>query len=372
MVGVDRVVKCHYCGTWSLVDTPDLVPEYWVAPKLTETDARRALQRLLMESDMPQGLLKLTQFHSSRLFFVPYHELFGRRLGTIVTTQTKSQPAHRSLLPDVEGQMTRLPSLRELNAAGVNKKTVDTRVVMGDAKKLAPAVALPEWNLEEAELIRLRSEPAGTLMPINRRHMESQGKVFDPTISPDQLLSQLQLTSGAEFKDHTEVAETRVKRIFYPAFRVRYRYQGRMFGATLDGVTGKIMSARAPQDDRRRVLWLLGAAAPVCFLVGKVLGAIVTQVIKDPRAAGAVLAAFSQLGFIAIPFLIIGLAMAVFVLGVGWEQFRYPGEIVVTGEKRNVEKIGRPDRTWSDRALDILNRFFDAFMQSARKGRGLS
>jgi hypothetical protein len=42
--------------------------------------------------------------------------------------------------------------------------------------------------------------------------------------------------------------------LYYPVWMVRYRYAGRMYFVTLDGVTGKVLSGRAPGDSLMRSL----------------------------------------------------------------------------------------------------------------------
>jgi len=373
MAGAERVVKCRYCGTWSLVDAPDVVPEYSVKPKLDETSARRALQHVLMDPEMPRGLLQHTRFHSARLYFIPYHELAAHRLGTMTTTELpRYQDARRSLSPydsmgPARGNYEPLPHFQRL----APQPSVDTRVIMSDVSRLEPAVKLPEWALDEAELGRLRSAPEGTLQPANRQAMEKIGKVYSPTISPAQLIAQCnQKVGAASLQDHTEIAEPRVKRIFYPIWRARYSYQGRLYGATVDGVTGKMLSVRAPQDDRTRVLWLLGAAAPVSFIAGKivklVLGYLLAHGGKD---AGILLLVGIQFSHVLIPLIFFGAMGALLLLGMGWDQFRYPGELVIRGRERTVEKIGRPPQTGFDKALAKMSAIMEGAIENARRRR---
>lgn len=374
MASVERVIKCRYCSTWSLVDVPGLVPEYYVKPRLKEIDARRKLQKLLTDPDMPDGLLKQAGFHSARLFFIPFHEMNGRRLGTMTITKfQKTKPRQLKLMANVGPHGMRTMSLRDGRIMTPKKKTVDTRVIMGDVERLEPAVRLDEWALCEAEIKKLRSDPAGTLHSMNRRAMETIGKVYDPTISADNLIAQLEMKAGtAWLDDNTRIAEVRVKRIFYPVWRARYQYQGRLYGATVDGVTGKMMSARAPQDDRSRVLWLLGSTALVAFFGGKILKGVVSTLWISPKSWEAMIELAVRLPLPFALVLLVGLLIVVAVLGLGWEQFRYPGEIVIRGDERKVEKINRPDRTLFDVAREALEDILGAILKSgsSRRGRG--
>ena len=49
--------------------------------------------------------------------------------------------------------------------------------------------------------------------------------------------------------------------IFYPIWMARYKYQERMYFATVDGITGKVLSGRAPGDYMWRSLVMTGGMA---------------------------------------------------------------------------------------------------------------
>jgi hypothetical protein len=368
---MDRVVKCNYCGIWAMVDFPDFIPEYFVRPRLKEVDARRKIQAFLRDDDMPEGLIQKARFHSARLYFIPFHEMQGRRLGTMTTTEYKDT-GPRKLTRHVDsygpyGETVTSWSYEHTPAP--KQKTMDTRVVMADFTRLEPATLLDEWGLEESDISEIRSDPAGMLQPMDRRRMEKYGKLYDPTIKPEQMINQLERRAEtAWLDDKTEFAEIRIKRIYYPVWRVRYRFQGRLYGVSVDGVTGRIMAARAPQDDRYRVYWMLGTSAIVAFLVGKISRSVLVKMflaLLGTSSAGQTQALAAYMVVLGV----IGLLLAVMVMGFGWDQFRYPGEIVVLGDKRTVEKINRPDRTIFDTAREVLARIIGDSFQ-LRRGRG--
>jgi len=371
--GLERIVRCRYCQIWALVESDDLIPEYWVRPKLDQNAARRAVQKLLTDRAMPQGLLQLSKFHSARLSFVPFHEVSARRTGTMILTIR--QEVRRSPIEREDQVLSPMGFIRQQEEDRMRERqpnpTKDTRVVMSDVARLEPAIDLPGWCLPEAELGALRTSTDAALQPINRREMEKLGSVHHPTLTPQNIVAQLELraeTAGLE--DHTEFTEVRAKRIYYPVWRVRYLYQSRLYGATLDGVTGKVMTARAPQDDRSRVLWLLGMSAAACLLPGRILGATVSQIFSHRGSPLELIAIAVQLPELVIPAFIIGLVGLVIFLGIGWEEFRYPGEIVICGDRRDVEKINKPENTVFDKIRDGLMKVLDQGLKIAARRSG--
>jgi hypothetical protein len=371
MAGVDRVIQCRYCGVWSLVDFGEQVPEYFVKPKIAENDARRTITSLLRDPEMPKTLIKQARFHSARLYFIPFHELTGRRLGTMTMTEFK-RVGPRRMVDDVyvgPGGQTMTIRKEDRSSTPMEKK-VDTRVIMSDITRLEPALSLKEWGLEESDISAIRSDPAGMLQPMDRREMERRGKIYEASVKPDQMIASVLVKSGtAWLQDNTEVGEVRVKRVYYPVWRVRYSYQGRLYGASIDGVTGKVMAARAPQDDRFRIYWLLGTSAAVSFIVGRLARALVGSIVLEPENMGLLIEIMARGATVIIPVALIGILLALTFMGLGWEQFRYPAEVVIAGNNRTAEKINRPEHTTFDFLSSLTEKVLDNMVSVAKSRR---
>lgn len=356
--GMERLVKCRYCENWSLVDGPDIVPEYYIKPVLEENDARRVLQKFLTQSAFPDGLLKSSRFHSARLFFVPYYELSARRLGTMVHKQVKSSaPGNKPSYVGSVGSSTAMTRSFRSYDYGEKKQAADTRVVMGDVHRVEPATRLSEWALEESNLASIRTNQEGVLEPMSRRTLEKTGRIYDATRDVDSILNAMTSAHlSSQLEDHTEMAETRVKKIFYPVWRVKYKHQGRLYGATIDGVTGKIMSARAPNDDRLRIFWILISTALVALVAGKagrLLGSALFFSGSEVPATGASSLFFVEFSYVFLVLLLVGVAVGATIIGFGWDKFRYQSEVVVRGSNVRVISINRPETT----RFDVISQY---------------
>lgn len=364
MHGMDRLVRCRYCRTWSLVEGADFVPKYYVKPGLSKTDARRVVQRFLRDPDFPPGLLRSSRFHSARLYFIPYFEISARRLGTMILTQEKRQRQYR-VGPNIsEGGFAGASFSRELEWGPPVIET-DTRVVMGDIYRIEPALELAEWGLESAEIDALRSRPEGMLHPFRRPDLERLGKIYDPVKTPDQALAGLRRRSDTRLlKDLTEMTDVKAKLVYYPVWRVKYQHQGRFYGVALDGVSGKLMAGRAPKNDRGRIFWMLAASALVAFISGKLSRSVGVAFLQDAEHLQAAAILFVNLFYILIPVLFVALVLALAVIGYGWDQFRYPGEVVIKGGDKRVLRLGRPERT----GIDKVREFLEKIAESVRDG----
>jgi hypothetical protein len=341
---LSRIVFCTHCDTKLVVDGHHFVSEYYLEPKLDKVAARRALQRALTGDHMPEGLLKNSRLHSARLHFVPYNKLSARRLGTVLLKN----------LPD------KTPGVRS------GPKT-ETRVVMTDIHRNEPAVNLPDWALDQAALCNPSDDLLSALVPTTRSELAHKGKISAPTITAEHILASLEASSMASaFEDYTEFMEKRIRRVFYPIWRIRYRYKNRLYWATLDGVTGNIMALRAPQDDRQRLKWMLGSSMVVSFVVGKLLRLILLSIAHG--SLGAVVAFLGVAPVLLGVFFFFGGCFSVAVLVVAWEQFRYPGELVMTGGNVDVVKLKPPGENrvliWLWKAIEQMEK-----VTSSNRGR---
>jgi hypothetical protein len=331
---VDRLLTCDYCGVRSVVEAGRYVPEYYYAPRHNQVDARRALQGALRNKMLPEGLLKNSRFHSSQLYFIPYHELSARRLGRMTFRDQ--------------------PSLEE-KKYGPRPSKVNTRVIIGDVQSTKPAVHLPGWGIEKSAIEIVGGESSAVLLPFDRKDVARQGKIYQAVRDSEHVLDQLDLGAHTiSVEQDLEYAEVRVSRIYYPIWRFRYRYKGRMYRASVDGITGEVIALRAPQDDGQRVIWLLGTAMMVAFF----LGVLFSVAIVFAKVLGWVLGIASVLLIVVAGF-----------VALGWEQFRYPGEVVITGKDVEIVKLNQPDTLVSQRILDGLRGVF-SILNKGIKGFG--
>jgi hypothetical protein len=65
-----------------------------------------------------------------------------------------------------------------------------------------------------------------------------------------------------------DVRPTRLSLIFYPLWIVKYSYLGRAYSATVDGVTGNVISGRAPGDMLRRCFYAISLASIFLITLG--------------------------------------------------------------------------------------------------------
>jgi hypothetical protein len=339
---LSRIVHCAHCGTKLLVDGHAFVGEYYVEPGVDRTTARRKVQAALSADAMPRGLLRQSRLDSARLYFIPYNDVFARRVGKLVMRSGER-------VPSGEGG------------------GADTRVVVSDVSRVVPALALEGFGLELTALARPEGRSHLKVLPATREALARKGRLFQPAIRPESVLDNLDgVNLSATIEAEVDYLERRYRRVFYPVWRIRYRYRNRLYWATVDGVSGQVLTLRAPENDRSRLKWLVGTALFSGLVLGKA-ARTVHGLVTDAGPGAALTVVTHPVTVIASVFALGFLAL---LLSVGWEQFRYAGELVLVGDKKEVVKLNKPPG--EGRVARYVTRFLDRLSEAFHRGEKLS
>jgi hypothetical protein len=342
-----RVLTCKYCGERSLVIIPDWMPTYYFKPKLDIAGARRAMVGLFKTPDVESGLLKTARFESGELFFVPIYQLRARRVGTFVVMPQSINP--RDSYDQPGGAIRSFRALRNLQKLA--EAGPDTRVIISDVIRGLPALSLEEWGLDEIDPVQVLIEGGNEYQTYNREPMDKLGTVLEPTVSVEERVDQIYKMTELIKQDQTQIVDRSIDLIYYPVWRLRWKYQGKQYQNTIDGINGKVLFARAPAKQAQRLLWLLAISAAAGMSVGKFLTAIWMALVAS---------------FFGFPILLFFSAALMFFVAFGWNMFRYSTELVIQGSYRSVEWIGRPPETLFEKWASKLGDFFITVLKSRR------
>lgn len=324
----ERVLTCKYCGERSLVIIPDWMPSYYFKPKLDIGGARRAMVGLFKTKDVESGLLKTAKFESGELFFAPIYQLRARRVGTFVV-QPQAEQKYK-FYNDQGGRPVRSYMQGVNNLFNMETPGPDTRIIINDVIRGLPAVKISEWGLDEIDPVQVLLEGKNEYQTYNREQMDKIATVLEPTVSVQERVDQIYKMTDLIKCDQTQIVDKRVDLVYYPVWRVRWRYQNKQYQNTIDAITGKILFARAPAKQASRVVWLLAISAAAGLSAGKMIGFLKIILLTGALSA-YVIAIFSTI--------------LMFFVALGWNMFRYSTELVITGDYVGVEWIGRPPET---------------------------
>jgi hypothetical protein len=327
-LGRKRLFTCRYCKAPLIFSGLEktYVPRY-LMPSLSKTRAVAAFKEMLRHKELPKNFSLLVKMRESTLYYVPFYEFYGRRMGTRLVRSGEMDPSTQMPLPDV------------------------TEVHLGDFTRYLPACRLPDWGLEH---IDLRNQSASLPMVLEpyEEGRTARGVVLTPDIPPEQALENF--TSPRELQALTlnhalEIAETRFSLIYYPVWVMRYEFRGKIYVTAVDGYDGRLLRGRAPRDESRRVGAMLAVLALAAFPLAKtarlLFAALGGHLGKVQPDAGLLLLALWSAG---------GVLFSLAVLTYGWNMFRFSQEMIFFPGGPDLRYIGKPPRTALEKAFDAV------------------
>jgi len=291
----ERIVACRSCGGESLVLRPEAVPRYTVEGGVARERAAEIAQAALRRPGVPGRLRRGARFEGVSLCYVPFYEAAAVRLGTVHMRERVKPPLPRL----AEGEESGATLDGWLQAPGVERE--DTKVVLQDILRIGPACRLPELGVERIRLAESRraGEPV-PLSPLDPVALQSRAILFAPSLPAARFLEETTWRlAGTE--DATRYVEPRVKLLYYPVWRLRYRHLGRSYELAVDGVTGELLRGTAPREP---------AAAAAAAAAGLLLAAL---------GAGRLLRGLAGVGGAGPLFLLLLLAGG----GLAWLAWRW-------------------------------------------------
>jgi hypothetical protein len=350
-------VRCDFCGKRSVLTEATLVaPRFFLPPSLDRSAALLALRRaLLAEGVLSPSLRSAVQPVDMRLVFVPFHVARGIRSGVV------ERPA--------EARMTREPSplpdgVPEVHVLRREKTARDdrARVVLTDVERAVPAVRREGWGLES---IAPGALVAGGV-PIEAFDPDTVpriGAVLAVEVEPADVVSRLR---GETARGDTALHVPAVRTVLVPVWRIRTSVRGGLYDATVDAVEGRLLSARAPENDDHRV--------PIAFatlgLAALALGWVLRVFVVWPLSHGAAVTLSQSIDALFWAAMVLLLLLAMFAT-YAWNVVRYDAERVFENGSLRVEYPAKPPLTgleafWN-RVFGGLGRVFDPTKERGRR-----
>lgn len=244
--GGARVVECHACGGRALLALQPPQPLYSVAPQMDRAAATAAVREFLRQPPSPAGLASDASILAPRLYFVPYHEITGRRIG-VMRRQVPEVVRQTTPSWSVGGQQGALggPSLGATAHEPVTRTRIvekaDTKVLLADVQTFVPAFGGSRWDLVEFDAAAARL--GAVLNPADVEALQRRGTVLSSTVPVEGAESRLVDDGPA-----SRVVGVQRRTVLFPFWLVPFRYRGARYEV--------LLSAASP---RGRVVW---AATP--------------------------------------------------------------------------------------------------------------
>jgi hypothetical protein len=323
--------RCEFCRRRSVAIDPSVaVPRAWFEPRVDRSRALLLLRRALRdEGVLGDSLRKDLEPVDARLVFVPFHLVRALRAGVVERRHERREVTVADLSPD--GTVT----LRT-RKTGEERSSDRAKVIVTDVERSVPAVRRRDWGLDRVGVGALLAE-GHPVLPYDADRIREHGTVLVHDVEPHDAIERLPSGGAADRVDRIAPS---VRTVLVPVWRIRYRLQGCLYDATVDAVKGRLLAARAPEDDRRRVPIALGYVGVGALTLGLLL-----RLFRDMGAASAGDAGGLAAWFILPAAVVLGLFGAY-----AWSVVRWDADRVFDGASVRVRYVNRPDAPEADAA----------------------
>jgi hypothetical protein len=331
--------RCAFCGRRATAAEPGLaVPHRALRPVVERSDALLALRRaLLAENAIPRSLRGELRPVDTRLVYVPFYVVRAIRTGVL-----ERPPEVKTAYETV----TRRDGTRELRSVQREVPAKDDR-----ARVVRPAAARPGPGGRRGGWGRVGRGRGGLLAggapetAADADELRRTGAVLAADVEPSEIVERLRTES---VRGETALHVPSVRIVLVPVWRIRYRVRGGLYDATVEALEGRLLAARAPENDRHRVPLALFVLGLTCLCVGWVLRTMVGPLLHAGAAQAS--GTFDASVWIALVLLA--------VLGMfgtyAWQVVRYDADRVYENGRLWAEYLNKPPSTALERFWEKL------------------
>jgi len=252
-----RYQKCPYCGVKLYVHGDEGYRKIFYAMNVDKNSAMRSVRKWLSEGFKARNLKNLAKFEEVYPIYVPFWSVNARVVGWVCGYNIETYV-------DSRGNVRR-------------KKVPKEEMVLRDY--MWSVIACDPGDIGVKHLRNF----VGKAIPVGEEGIPK----FDVTTSKEDALKVSEKELKKRAVREADVENVTFQKLFflpksitqinYPFWIVRYKYRGKGYFATVDGVTGRVIAGRAPGDPLWRSLAIasssvIGGAAFSLIALGRNIG----------------------------------------------------------------------------------------------------
>jgi len=289
-----RVISCQYCNTVLLVEGDKGIFTMMFKNELDANSCKKQVQAWFGRGYKARDLVEKAKISEVFPLYIPFWRVVGKAAGWVCGYEVHH-----------------------------HGKTSHTEYL---EKRVFRDFVWSEIACDPGD-IGVRSLPVSTGMVLP--HQEGDVPTFEPTSTADQAKERGMQGIHAMAENSVRVPNVTFRKIitiprsialvYYPIWMVRYNYGDRSYFATVDGVTGQVLSGRAPGDPFYQALAMTGGAAGGGVVAGLAIGC-------------------SLLFGCGLPLVVVGLICGAVIFYFSYRFFRHGSEIVEGDIQANYSK----------------------------------
>ncbi len=323
------ITNCQYCHTPILYRLENEPSSFYIRSQIGLKDASRILLKNLRHFLIARDFIQKSRIVSRTLYYVPFLCITGYRCGQHI--------------------------IKEQDRTTYEVKE-DTRVLFSSFRHFRPAVSLTNWGISGTNPDSIIKNG---IIPVQlREDITQEDAVYlrpDITINSEEELLRDFATMNKDIS--TEIIIENRTILYYPIIRVILQYRNNIFHFSIDGVTGEIIYGIAPEAEDNRFIPMALSSIVIAWICGGLFNFIIKGI-----ASGGILG-----GFFFLPVFLIFILSILFAIYVAWIFYRNYGEIVIRGDKVEINKLNIPETTPIEKLLSPLFKILEQMVLNSRK-----
>lgn len=279
------IVNCQYCNSSLLLKFKEGIVKFYLPAAISRKNAIEKVRQLFDHKEAAHELRSEAVLSDISLYYIPYWRfktgIFGMVEG--IETIDRSQKIYS-------------PSQDDDFRISIMQKFVDPVVKRAVSKRVKnimivniSASNMGDFGIPNLNSFRQRSSGMEVYKRMDQFHevgLLQKSEIKDAIVidrmyskdiaedEADRIIMQFMQTRGSgldEYMADIREIRRRVSLLYYPVWICKFKFRGRFYRATIDGQNGKVISAIIPQQQKGRILGILG----ISLLLGWVASTVI-------------------------------------------------------------------------------------------------
>jgi hypothetical protein len=323
-----EISTCSHCNTPLLIKVEGDNPEYFIKANIDLMDTTAILISRLRHFLIAGDFIKNSRIITRSILCIPFYYITGLRCGEHIIEETDRY---------------------------TDERRIDTKVLQSSFKYSTLASRLPGLNKLNINLEKVISDGVPLIPGGNFNHNRNEILIRpDALIDPESFITHQFNTHNEKIKSDIIIENCVV--IYYPIIRVVLKYRTNIYHFSIDGLNGDILYGIAPESINIRFIPMAVSA----FFTSLFSGGIINFISKS------ILSGAFAIWIMIIPVFISFIMTVFFFIYVAYIFYKNHGEIVIVGNRIEVNKLNIPEETKVER---FFKPIFNFMTKAAKKNQ---
>jgi len=281
-----NIVNCLYCNSSLLLIFKEGIIKYYLPASINRNKALEKVRQLFEHEEAAEELRSEAVLSDISLYYIPYWRFKTGIFGMVEGIETIDRSRKFRLTQADESTFARdfiERAIEPIVKRSVSKKVKNIMIINISASNMG------DYGIPNLNSFRQRSSgmevykrmnqfpEVGLLQKSELKDAIVIDRMYSKDIAEaeaDRIIMQFMETRGSgldEYMADVREIRRRVSLLYYPLWLCKFKFRGRFYRAAIDGLNGKVISAIIPQQQKGRILGILGVSLLLGWGVSTVL-----------------------------------------------------------------------------------------------------